>query len=54
MSDRYVGTIKCPYCKKETEYLFNAEWGGEQICGYCKKRFKMSLEFIATKMENKK
>ena len=53
MSDRYTGFIKCPYCKKETEFMFNQEWGYQQICDNCKKKFIMEINLVAKKLKQK-
>lgn len=47
MGDRYSGLIKCPYCDKDTEYLFNDEWGQVQWCEWCGKRFIIEMDLIA-------
>lgn len=49
MGDRYTGMIKCPHCDKLTEYLFNDEWGTEQYCDECEKKFIMELKLVARK-----
>jgi len=53
MSDRYMGMIKCPYCNEKTEYLFNDEWGREQWCDNCKKKFIIEMELVAKKIKQK-
>jgi len=53
MSDRYMGMIKCPYCNEKTEYLFNDEWGREQWCDNCKKKFIIEMELVAKKIIQK-
>jgi len=51
MTNRYMGTIKCPYCNKDTEFLYADEWAETQICDNCKKKFKMRLKFVAEKLK---
>jgi len=51
MTDRYLGKIECPYCKKQTEYYFAQEWAEIQFCQNCEKKFKMELKFETKKLK---
>jgi len=52
MGDRIVGMIKCPYCEKETEFLYNSEWGLEQWCDNCNKKFIIEMKLVAMKLKD--
>lgn len=53
MGDRYSGMIKCPYCKKKTEFYYALSSGiTKNICEHCNKTFKIILDFKGVKIKN--
>ena len=50
MSDRYTGAIKCPYCRKLTDFWFcSNEEDPSDYCRECGKEFILLVNIKARK-----
>jgi len=53
MGDRYIISIKCPYCKHKNEDVYYADSCGmtSHKCDACSKTFDIDLQFVAIPKE---
>lgn len=54
MSSWYSGYIKCPYCRKETEFSYHIDMNVKDRCQHCNKVFKIVMDFVGIKMNSKR
>jgi len=51
MNIQQKGTLKCPHCKRITNYYYASVWGETEECDHCKKMFRMKQIMIGEKIK---